>query len=475
MADAAAMPAAPASASSGSARDHALAAALALCLVASQFAISRLYAGVSADQTRTIASVQPLLLLLALPALACVGFARRFVSLPATTVLLMAVTLTGLAMRLPFFGQPALLEDDHYRYLLDGAMVAHGFNPHTRAPLELLEATGLPPDLARLVDAGRGVIAKVNFPDLRSMYPGGAQLIYAAAHLVAPWSLDGLRAVMMLFELATFGLLLLLLGHIGRSPLWAALAWCNPLLAFTLTGQAHVDAALPPLLLAALLLSAAHRPSGAGLAVGLAVGVKFWPVLLAPLIARLLGPSLRPVAIAAGAGGVTALALCLPSVLSAFGASSGLSAYAAGWSVNNTPYAWVSWLIFTVWPGEGERLLRLGVALAMGLAALAVAWRPIVDTDDAARRMLVVAALLFYLSPAQFPWYAAWFLPLAALRGNRPLLLASATLPIYYLFFPLAAADIGEIHRYGLAALHVAPVLAALAWDNALRRRSVAS
>jgi alpha-1,6-mannosyltransferase len=451
------------------------ASALALALVISQIAVIRLYGGVSAGEVPTIASVLPLVLLLALPTLACVGLARRFAALPATPMLLAAVAATGLAMRLPFFGQPAVLEDDHFRYLLDGAMVAHGFNPHTRAPLELLQATGLSPDLAQVVNSGRDVIAKVNFPDLRSMYPGASQLIFASAHFIAPWSLDGLRFVMMLCEIATFGLLVLLLRRTGRSRLWSALYWCNPLMAFTLTGQAHVDAAMPPLVIASLLLAAARRPAGAGIALGLAIGVKFWPVLLAPLLARMVGPSLRPVIIGSAAGGLTALALCLPAALSSVNADSGLSAYASGWSVNNMPFAWASWLLYTVAPEGGERLLRLALALIVGAAALAVATRPVKNLEAAVGRALVVAALLFYLSPAQFPWYAAWFIPLAAAAGNRPLLLASATLPVYYLFFPLAAVGGREIHGYGLAALHVLPVLAALAAGMVHRRRSATS
>lgn len=436
---------------------------VASALIASQFVIARLYAGATADRVLTVTSVLPLVLLLALPALALVALTRRFVALPATPLVLVAIAATGLAMRLPFFGLPPLLEDDHYRYLLDGAMVVHGYNPHARAPLDLLGATDLPADLAALVQAGRDVIAKVNFPDLHTMYPGSAQLIFAAANLVAPWSLDGLRGVMMLFEFATLALLITLLPRMGRSPLWAALYWCNPLMSFTLTGQAHVDAALPPLVLCSLLLASTRRPVGAGAILGLAVGIKFWPVLLAPLIARMLGPAFRPVFTAAAAGAVVALALCLPSVLSALGARSGLAAYASGWSVNNMPYSWLSWFMYVlIGPESGERALRLALALAMAATALGAAWRPVTDISDAARRMLLIAAILFYLSPAQFPWYAAWFLPLAALAGNRALLLASATLPIYYVFFPLAAAGDGNLHRYWLAGLHVMPVLAAL-------------
>jgi hypothetical protein len=198
-------------------------------------------------------------------------------------------------------------------------------------------------------------------------------------------------------------------------------------------------------------------------------------VLLAPVLGRVLGPSLRPALVAAAAGGLTSAVLCLPALHSAFSASSGLSAYASGWSVNNMPYAWLSWFVYVLTGSDvGERILRLSFACIMGCTALGLAWRPVADLDDAARRMLATAALLFYFSPAQFPWYAAWFLPLAAFTGNRPLLLASATLPVYYAFFPLAAAGRAEVHGYGLAALHLLPVLIALA-VSLLRRPAVAT
>jgi hypothetical protein len=73
----------------------------------------------------------------------------------------------------------------------------------------------------------------------------------------------------------------------------------------------------------------------------------------------------------------------------------------------------------------------------------------------------MIATLLFYLSPAQFPWYAAWFLPLAAASAGWVPATATIGLPVYYLFFPLAASGHAGIHHLGLAVLHLAPVLLA--------------
>jgi hypothetical protein len=369
-----------------------------------------------------------------------------------------AVILAGMLMRLTYFGAGPLLEDDHFRYLLDGAMVAHGTSPYAVAPEQVLQGlSALPPDV---VAAGHQAIAAISFPTLRSIYPGGAQALFALAHLIAPWSLDGLRAVIFVAEALTAVLIWRLLASSGQSPLATALYWCNPLLAFCLTGQAHIDAALAaPILLA---LVAARRRAGlvAGLAIGFAAGVKLWPVLLAPLIARALWPDRRALALFALALGATTLLLCGPLVWSSLTPHAGLTAYAGGWSINNTPFAWASYLFLQIFgSGTGEIILRALVVGAAVVASLAVASRGADGLHGLIGRAALLAAILFYLSPAQFPWYAVWFLPLAATSGAWPLSVAAVGLPIYYLFFPLAVAGLRDLHGYGLAALHVAPVI----------------
>ncbi len=181
-------------------------------------------------------------------------------------------------MRLPYVAVGPLLEDDHFRYLLDGATVASGNSPYRYAPADLLAR----PELARLVlsDQARGVISQINFPDLRTIYPGTAQILFAIANIVAPWNLAGLRAVAFTSEVLTAVLMLRFIAHDGSFPWRVAVVWCNPLLAFTLTGQAHVDAAIMPLILVALLAVKRQLAAAAGLLVGFAIGVKLWPCLL---------------------------------------------------------------------------------------------------------------------------------------------------------------------------------------------------
>ena len=151
------------------------------------------------------------------------------------------------------------------------------------------------------------------------------------------------------------------------------------------------------------------------------------PLVLMPLIAqprRLARVALVFVAV---------LTLALgPLLLSVSHPSSGLAAYTSSWDVNNGFFAWAAYALEWVLGDDepAQSVLRSVLAVATAGTALFVARRPRQQMHALVWGALIVAATVFYLSPAQFPWYAAWFLPLAALLRTWPLLFASATLPL---------------------------------------------
>ena len=118
-------------------------------------------------------------------------------------------------------------------------------------------------------------------------------------------------------------------------------------------------------------------------------------------------------------------------------------------------------------------VLRAAIVGVAAGASLTIGLRSGKGSAGLVGRASILAGLLFYLSPAQFPWYAAWFLPLAAASGSWVLIFGAVGLPIYFLFFPLAAAGLRDIHSYGLAALHLAPLFGAIALHERLGAREV--
>lgn len=358
----------------------------------------------------------------------------------------------GLAMRLPWLFAPPVLNTDWMRYLWDGALVAHGLSPWGAAPV-----AGLPEGLG---EGAAALHAALPFAHLRSIYPGTAQLGFALAHLLAPYEMLGLRLVMLGGEAATLLLMVALLRRAGWPVARAAIWWCCPLLPVLLVGNAHVDALLVPLLLGAAWAALAGRGVLGGGLLGLAAGVKLWPVLLVPLLARALPRRAWPSAALALA--VTAGATIAPLLASLAAPDAGLRAYAGQWLVNNAPFAWAR-AVLGLLVERPDAWLRPAAALLGGLAALFVAWRAPPGPAGLLGGMMAVGAVTFYLSPANYPWYALWFLPFAALTAFRPLLLAAVALPIYWLWFPMDRAGMSGLFTSTLAALHVLPVAWALA------------
>jgi len=448
----------------------------ALLLVGGQVGLAVLAPGLSPSVGHPFSAILPFMAFLALPAALGLLLAPRLADVKPSAAVLAAVAGTGLTMRLVWFGTPAPLEDDFYRYLWDGAVLAHGFDPYRYTPEAALSGDGVPPELHALALQARDVVERINFPDLTSIYPGYAQLAFALAHKLAPWSLEGLRGVSLAADMTATLLLVALLKQLGRSPVWAALYWCNPLVVLSTIGAAHMDALLVPPLLGAVLASGRKQLALAAMLVGLAAGIKVWPVLLAPLLLR--------EALADWRWGWTALVIFAavtglgfaPLALHALTTESGLSAYASDWSNNNAPYAWVAALFDHLWDEDDEvavRLFRLALGTAGVAVAILLALRPVSGFQQMLTRALAIAATLFYLSPAQFPWYALWFLPFAAAVQCWPLLLPSVTLAAYYAFFPFMAADDLDAFQQAIALLHAAPVWAWLAWQWVSRRRIV--
>lgn len=450
----------------------------ALVLVAGQVGLVGIAPSLTGAKPGAIAEVMPLILWLAAPAAIGLLVAPWAVKVAPSRWAVGVMIGAGLAMRLVWFGVPAPLEDDYQRYLWDGAVVAAGGNPYAVAPAWVRDGGAVPGVIAGLAGPGAGVLAAINFPELTTIYPGVAQGVFALAHWVKPWSLDGLRVVFLMADVAALGVLVGLLAAMGQSMLVAALYWLNPLVVFSIFGTGHVDGVMVGLLTGALLAVMSAWPVMAAGLLALAVGVKIWPLVLAPLVfARIwhggqrwwLSAAVFVLVCAAGLG---------PLVVASLSASSGLSAYAGGWANNNGPFAWASYGLYLI-AGESG-VAQAGLRAAVGLMAAGIAvWaalQPVSSHERLVGLALIVTASLFYLQPAQFPWYALGFLPFAAVTRCWPLLLPAVTLPAYYVFFPLWNSGQGPVFTYGVAFVHAVPVLgwlAAQAWDERSRSTRV--
>ena len=388
---------------------------------------------------RPICTMVALLLLAALVFLSVVWKAGRT---PSSRALLAWVVAVGIFLRcITIFSTP-MLEDDHYRYLWDGAVSANGFNPYRYAPEEIASlADGIPTALQDLAADGRNVFDRINHPDLRTIYPPVAQAAFAVAYLVKPWSLFAWRAVILAVDLVILALLLVALRDLNLSPLLVAIYWWNPLVLKEAFNSAHMDVVLIPLTLGALLLTIRGRYLLSSALLALAVGVKLWPVVLLPVI---LAPLLRrPAALILHAGFFCLLCavMAFPVYLSGLDNGSGFTSYGRYWEMNDALYMLFLWAVqhavhLVGWEiGSAQLITRF---IAAFILICWIGWLSKAPPRDSAvlwHRALLIVAALFLLSPTQFPWYYLWVIQFLVMGPRPSLLILNALLMLYYLRF----------------------------------------
>ena len=394
-------------------------------------------------------------------------------------LLLVWIVAVGVLMRVAMLPSTPVLEDDFNRYLWDGAVVSHGINPYAHAPIAATEPEdGGPPAMVALAAESGRIAERINYPALRSIYPPVAQAAFALAYRLEPWSLEAWRAVLMAFDLATLGLLLALLRRLGRSPLWVALYWWNPLVVKELFNSAHMDALVIPFVLGALWLATRGRNVWASGALALAAGVKLWPVLLLPIVLRpLLGHGAK-LAAALAAFALPLGLMAVPVIVAGLDVTSGFVAYGGSWQANDALFMALAWLAGALLDlvGAGsdaaDGLSRMLVGLAVVGLALALNRTVAEEPAELCRRSMIIVAALFLLGPTPFPWYYAWLVPLLVLVPVTSLLALTALLPLYYLRFYFDARGQAVIFDNGVVWLEYLPVLALLAREWLVARRS---
>lgn len=366
-------------------------------------------------------------------------------SIRTTRPLITWIIFVGLAMRIiMIFSQP-ILEDDYHRYLWDGAVTANAVNPYAHAPATLLDPAppsidSIPLALRTLAQetTARDHLQQINHGQIRTIYPPITQSIFAFTHTLNPWSLQTWRGVLLVFDLATLALIFALLKILRRPLAYAIVYWWCPLAVKEIFNSAHMDALVFPFVLGAILLAIRGRRLAATALATLGLGVKIWPIMLVPLLAR--SDLTKPRRLVAHV--LIAALLIAPMawwILSGrLGGDSALVIYAKSWANNSLLYQCqisICETIFTAmhWPDRflhlPPRVLGGAIMLALLIGVTRHAWTA---PSQLINRVLLLVGALLLVSPTQFPWYFVWLLPLLSLRLYWPALLYTATLPLYY-------------------------------------------
>jgi len=429
------------------------------------------------------------------------------------------VLTLGIGFRAVMLLTPPILEIDYYRYLWDGKVVQAGVSPYRHAPQTILDAS-LPQsptaatdqDLATLVElakspSNRQILSRIHFAELTTIYPPASQFVFWLAAKIVPaessvWlHVFVVRGVFVLFDLGTIVLLAMLLGKLNRHLAWLiAYAW-NPLVIKEIANSGHLDSLAVFLMALAVLLLLNVRSAESkkiplsavlsAIALGLAVGAKLFPIILAPaFVVRLTAYSWKSAASFCVVFLITCATVLYPMsetyVANANLAASesnainqqderanhsppadpdGLSKFLSGWRMNDAIFSSIYfnlkpdgdasrnyWYVITP-PELRQRVTQLQntgpfgtnpafiLARMITLSIFAIVYLAMLprlrQSDDQGFLVGILLVLFSFLmlQPTINPWYWVWIIPFTCFNSRWSWPSISGVLAIYYTRF----------------------------------------
>ncbi len=303
---------------------------------------------------------------------------KRFVR----RVVVIGLVLAGV-WHIAFLLVPSAAGDDIDRYVWDGRLQRLGYNPYLVVPSDPAVAALHTPETRNL-----------NNPDLPSPYPAGAQLFFRAVTAIH----ESTFALKIAFVLCDFGIAFILLDILrrtGRSEHQVlAYAW-NPLLAVEVAGSGHIDIVGALLLLVSAAALLRRWRTIAAVTFGLAVAVKFLPIVLLPLYWKRV--RMRDAALAVVVVGL----LYVPFLDHGRIPIGSLATYLQGFRFNGP--------VFAALAHVASPQLLAGLAVLAGL--LTAAWLRSAAPEWSADAFAWPMAASLLCAPVVFPWYLLWLLP----------------------------------------------------------------
>ena len=326
---------------------------------------------------------------------------------------------SALVFRILLVWTPVYLSSDPYRYLWDGRVQWAGVSPYRYPPAA--------PELAMLRDAE--VYPQINRPTAVTVYPPAAQWLFALAAAVTPGTLPGWRVLLLLADTVTVVLLLCLLGRLG-TPAEAVLAYAwSPLVLFEGIQAGHMDLAMIPVVLLALIWRMDGSSGRAGLALGVAVLMKLYPAILLLAWWR-KGDWRLPAAVVATVG----LGYLPYAATVGLGALGFLPTYVSSASEDFN----LGLRALLTYPfGLSDPVVRgASMTLLFTLLAAVLFWIARTSRHDAAglwrATALAVGAYVVLVPTALHPWYVLWVVPFLCVSPSPALLFFSAAVALSY-------------------------------------------
>lgn len=352
------------------------------------------------------------------------------------------IFISGLAARLILIPAHPVVEDDFYRYLWDGAVTANGVNPYEYSPKEALEENTereVPEILKQLAGESGEIINNINHPHIRTIYPPVAQAIFAVCYFIFQWKIWGLKIFFLLFDLAALFLIYKLLKKYNKPLIFIFFYWMNPVVIHEFYAAAHMDILLFPFMLLILWFAISNSNLFSAIFLSIASGIKVWPVIFIPFVFRNLWSDKKKLLLFFILTAVFILIIFLPVLYTVFDKTLGFVTYAENWTNNEAVFKILHIIIkeinslFGLGYGNTLRLTRWVTGFMFIIFLFVISKKKNENHEDYFEKFLIITAVLFFISPTQFPWYFSWVIPFLVFRPMVSLLLYPVLLPLYQL------------------------------------------
>ena len=321
-------------------------------------------------------------------------------------VIVIGLVLAAL-WRLAFLQMPPGSDDDIHRYVWDGRVQRLGYDPYMVVPRDPALAALHTPETRTL-----------NNPDLPSPYPAGAQLFFRAVTSIHE-STFALKVAFVVCDLAIVFVLLDILRRSRQGAHWVlAYAW-NPLLATEVAGSGHIDIVGVLLLLVSVAALARRWRAVAAVALGLAVSVKFLPIVLLPLYWRRV--RMRDAALAAAVVGL----LYVPFLNHDRIPIGSLGTFVQRFRFNDPVFATL----------ERVAAPQVVAGLAVLVGFLTAIWMRKKSAEGSSDAFAWPMAASLLCAPVVYPWYMLWLLPFIRSASTVPIMVWTLSIvPTYYVW-----------------------------------------
>jgi alpha-1,6-mannosyltransferase len=340
---------------------------------------------------------------------------REFFSTPLFPKRAIAIGIALAAVwHVLFLFVPPRPSDDIHRYVWDGRVQRLGYNPYLLVPSDPALAWLHTPETRTL-----------NNPEVPTPYPAGAELFFRAVTAVRE-SAFALKVAFVLCNFALIFVLLDILRSTGQPAHWIlAYAW-NPLLPIVVAASGHIDVLGVLLLVVSFAALLRRWRATAALTFGLAIAVKFLPIVLLPLYWKRV--RLRDGVLAA----VMVALLYVPFLTHGRIPFGSLGTYVHRFRFNDPAFALL------------ERVVRPRVVAGLaGLVGFLTAmWFRSKSKELSGDAFAWPMAASLVCAPVVYPWYLLWLIPFARSKWTVPLIIWSVSIIPTYVVWHLR--DLGR-------------------------------